>query len=107
MAHIPRVSRLVNVILLGLILGGLIFSVGSGNTVRRYGNEGARDSSETPQTVTQTQTVSTVSHGSNGRSTRRLEVLTAEVVGGILVVCVILSALGSFRRSRRREHWHA
>ena len=100
-------SRLVNVILLGLVLGGVILgALALGNAVRRYGNEEAAQSSQA-QPQTQTQTTATASGGSNGHSTRRLEVLTAAVVGGLLVVFVLLSALGSFRRGRRRrERWH-
>jgi hypothetical protein len=109
MTHIPRVGRLVNVILLGLVLGGLVIgALALGNAVRRTGNEGARDSSSEPtQTVTRTQTVPSASRGSEGHSTRRLKVLTAEVVGGVVVAYVILSAIGALRRSRRRERWHA
>ena len=109
MPHIRWVGRLLNVILLGLLLGGLIFGAFAlGHAIIRTGNEGARESSgEATQTQTQTQPTPAASSGSSGHSTRRLKVLTAEVVAGLVVVYLILAGIGSFRRSRRREHWHA
>lgn len=108
-AHIRWVGRLVNVILLGLVLGALIFGAFAlGNAVRRTGNEGARGSSGATQTQTETPARSSAAPArSNGHSTRRLKVLTAEVIGGLLVGYAILAAIGSIRRSRRREHWRA
>src|SRR5262249_10753869 len=90
------VARGINIILIALVFGGLVFGAFVlARGVRKLGNEGAAASSDTPQTVTQRAT------NTSQHSRQRFELLAAGAVGGALVVG--FATLAGIDASRRRH----
>jgi hypothetical protein len=95
--------RLLDVVLIVLFLGAVGFGAYKlGHRVDHLSNQAASQDSE----LNQPTTTSAVQPTHRARL-HQTPIIVAAALGGTVVMLIVASALGSFARSRRREHWRA